>query len=193
MPKLNREGQAHVLSKYEEGKIREKLPYPYRLIFEIGIYTGERWGAIRQLSVTDCYQSPKNPRDSITFRSITRKHSAGQKPKTRQIFVHPVLRLALIDFDCPPSGLLFPSVCDPIKPVSSQQCDYHLRTAIASLGMTGLGVSTHSTRRTFITRLANAGVSLHELKAITGHQSMDSLMRYIDGNPDTQKAAIMSL
>ena len=193
MGKINREGQAHVLTKYEEQRILDNLDPPWSVIFAIGIYTGERWGAIRQLSTGDVYAFPGEPLSTITFRSITRKQSAGKKANTRQVYVHPTLRAILDGYHPKRDGLCFPCPSDPTRPVSPQQCDYHLREAVKKAGLEHLGISTHSTRRTFITRLANSKVPLHELKALTGHKSMDSLMRYIDGNPDTQKSAILSL
>ncbi len=193
MGKLNREGQAHVLSSYEESKITQALEQPYKLIFQIGMFTGERWGAIRQLQVSAIYDERLTPRDYVTFTSAIRKQSAGQKARVRQVYVHPVLRLALLDYNPPKDGYLFPKPNDPTQPLSFQSCDYHLRRVCYELGLSSLGISTHSTRRTFITRLANKGVNLHELKALTGHKSMDSLLRYIESNPDTQKAAIMAL
>lgn len=193
MGKVNREGQAHVLSKYEEMRVMDSLDPPWSIIFAIGIYTGERWGAIRQLDVKDVYAFPGEPLAQITFRSITRKQSAGKKPNTRQVYVHPTLRAILVGYYPRRDGCLFPGHENPTRPVTPQQCDYHLRQAVKKAGLEHLGISTHSTRRTFITRLANSKVPLHELKALTGHKSMDSLMRYIDGNPDTQRAAIMAL
>jgi integrase/recombinase XerD len=193
MPKVNREGQSSVLSDYQISKIRSKLKGPYQLIWDIAIFTGERWGAIRALKVDDCYDPSGSVREYITFKWHTRKQSAGKKAKTRQLFIHPQLRLTLQDYSQPKDGYLFPSPDNPENPITGQSCDYALRKALKELKLESAGISTHSTRRTFITNLANKGSNLHDLKALTGHKDMESLMRYIDSNPDTQKSLVMSL
>jgi integrase/recombinase XerD len=112
---------------------------------------------------------------------------------SRQVYVHPELRLVLQKLVIPDSKWLFPSPINRLNPISFQSVSQGLNRALARVGLKHLGISTHSTRRTFITRLANAGVNLHDIKALTGHKNMESLMRYIDNNPEAQKAAILSL
>jgi len=163
------------------------------LIWDIAIFTGERWGAILALKVADCYDATGSVREFITFKWHTRKQSAGKKAETRQVYCHPILRLNLQDYSQPKDGFLFPSPSSPDKQISFQSADYALREALKKLRLENMGISTHSTRRTFITNLANKGFNLHDIKALTGHKDMESLMRYIDSNPDTQKSLVMSL
>jgi integrase/recombinase XerD len=193
MPKLNREGQSAILTPYHVAKIRDTLKGPYQLIWDIANFTGERWGAILALKVIDCYEPNGSVREFITFKWHTRKQSAGKKAETRQVYCHPVLRLNLQDYSQPKDGFLFPSPVNPNNRISSQSADYALRQALNKLRLEFSGISTHSTRRTFITKLANSGANLHDIKALTGHKDMESLMRYIDSNPDTQKSLVMSL
>jgi len=44
------------------------------------------------------------------------------------------------------------------------------------------GASSHSSRRTFITTLANKGVSVRVLMELAGHKAMSVTQRYIDCN-----------
>ena len=44
------------------------------------------------------------------------------------------------------------------------------------------GASSHSGRRTFITKLANSGVNVRVLAALAGHRSIVTTQRYIDVN-----------
>jgi integrase/recombinase XerD len=50
--------------------------------------------------------------------------------------------------------------------------------------------SSHSGRRTYITRLANKGVSVRILAALAGHAHISTTQRYIDVNADQMKEAV---
>lgn len=52
------------------------------------------------------------------------------------------------------------------------------------------GGSSHSGRRTFITRLAEQGVSARVLQQLAGHQNMSTTQRYIDIKPSMLRAAV---
>jgi integrase/recombinase XerD len=56
------------------------------------------------------------------------------------------------------------------------------------------GCSSHSGRRTFITRAARmvhkAGGSLRDVRLLAGHRSIQTTQRYIDGDSDAQRRLI---
>jgi integrase/recombinase XerD len=52
------------------------------------------------------------------------------------------------------------------------------------------GATSHSGRRTFITKLADKGVGVRVLMAICGHKSLQTTLRYIELNPTVMKAAV---
>jgi integrase/recombinase XerD len=46
------------------------------------------------------------------------------------------------------------------------------------------GCSSHSGRRTLITKVVNSGVSLNKVKEIAGHSSISTTLEYVDTNPN---------
>ena len=54
------------------------------------------------------------------------------------------------------------------------------------------GATSHSGRRTFITKLANTGINVRLLAALAGHRHISTTQRYIDVN-DTQLANAVEL
>lgn len=46
------------------------------------------------------------------------------------------------------------------------------------------GCTSHSGRRTLITKLVNKGISINKVKVIAGHNNIQTTMRYVDTNPD---------
>jgi integrase/recombinase XerD len=64
--------------------------------------------------------------------------------------------------------------------------------AFKSIGLKGC--SSHSGRRTFVTRAARlvhkAGGSLRDVQLLAGHRSIQTTQRYIDGDSDAQRKLI---
>jgi integrase len=66
--------------------------------------------------------------------------------------------------------------------------------AIAYRAVGLAGCSSHSGRRTFITRAARlvhkAGGSLRDVQLLAGHRSIQTTQRYIDGDTDAQRKLV---
>jgi len=64
--------------------------------------------------------------------------------------------------------------------------------AYRSVGLEGC--SSHSGRRTFVTRAARivhkAGGSLRDVQLLAGHRSIQTTQRYIDGDSDAQRKLV---
>jgi integrase/recombinase XerD len=196
MPKLDRHGQAAVLSDIEVNALLRAMSNPkHRLLFTVALYTGERWGAVCRLQVADVYADPTRavPASHITFRASTRKARPDGTRETRQVPVHPALADVLRAHRPPGDGWLFPSAAHPDKPISFDAADAMLRKAIARARLADKGISTHSTRRTAITRMARAGMSPKVIQAVTGHRSLSVVMRYVDVAPEQIAAAVAAI
>lgn len=193
--KVQGHGQGAIITDADYQKIRKVArSKKYRLLFDIARYTGERWGAIVQLSVGDVYDENWQPRSTITFRANTRKASPNGKRVTRQVPVHPLL-LELLEAYQPEdaSCWLFPSRVDVSTHITLRAADLMFRAAVEAAALSHKGYSTHSTRRTFITRLWESGVDLHTIQLLTGHSDTKSLVRYIEADPERIKKAIALL
>ena len=190
--KINRYGQSKVLTPKEYSKIRKQLPYEWqKLLFEILWYTGERVGAVAQLEWRYVYEKPGKPRDVILFNARTRKSSADRPASTRTVPVHENLIAPLTAYELPwkETKWMFPGR-DNESHVWRQTVDAALRTACDRAGLGGKGISTHSFRRTLITRLSDKGVSARTIQQVTGHASLNSVQTYIDCDERKIKEAI---
>lgn len=54
----------------------------------------------------------------------------------------------------------------------------------------GVDASSHSGRRTFITKLASKGVGVRVLMALAGHKNISTTQHYIDCNPQQMRSAV---
>jgi integrase/recombinase XerD len=191
--KNNRYGQAAILTDTDYSKIRKQIKSKkYKLLLDIAWYTGERWGAIVKLQVSDVYNCDGSPREFINFKARTRKASPDGKRKTRQVPIHNILSESLASYQPENQTWLFPDR-EGDEPISLRWADMILRNAVEKAGLSAKGISTHSTRRTFITKLAKRGVGLATIKKATGHTDLKVLSRYIEVTDDDVKEAIANL
>ena len=54
----------------------------------------------------------------------------------------------------------------------------------------GVSASSHSGRKTFLTSLANQGISVFVLASLAGHKSISTTQRYISVNDDMKRRAV---
>jgi len=104
--------------------------------------------------------------------------------------VHPALRKVLVEVGLPTTGYLFPGRSGE-GPITRQACDKALRKVCDRIALRGH--STHSFRRTTLTRLSNSQVPLRVIQEISGHKSLQELQRYLEVSPDQVEDAISLL
>jgi integrase len=117
---------------------------------------------------------------------------AAKKQSGRVIPMHKHLRDALIDLRgvSPPTGFVVVSERGGAMTPLSIVVWFH--RAFKNIGLKGC--SSHSGRRTFVTRAARivhkAGGSLRDVQLLAGHRSIQTTQRYIDGDTDAQRKLV---
>jgi integrase/recombinase XerD len=162
--KNNRNGQAEVLTDEQLQELMEVLHPTHRLLFAICYYTSCRISEALQLERSDIIG------DRIVFRARTTKTRT-----TRDVKIPTKLRVILNQSSLPASGHLFPGRWG--GHLTRQAADLALRNACNYIGLRG--VSTHSFRRTGLTKLYKQGVPLKMLQERTGHADLGNLAKYL--------------
>lgn len=173
--KVDGHGQAKILSDKELGRLFEEgfQSWRDRVLFGLCLFTGCRISEALQLK-TEMLRG-----NFVTFTRETRKGKMG----TQQVEIVPALRSLIEDWqrsdEMPGSGYLFRSRPDSKQPfLSRMQAHEILKLACDRIGIEG--VSTHSFRRTYITKLRSKGYSPAQIQKRTGHKRRENLMHYFD-------------
>ena len=123
---------------------------------------------------------------------IELRDCAAKKKSGRLIPIHPSLRTALAAWRKLTTGtgpVIRSERGGAMTPVSIVNW-----FAIACRAVGLEGCSSHSGRRTFITRAARlvhkAGGSLRDVQLLAGHRSIQTTQRYIDGDSDAQRKLV---
>ena len=184
--------QAKVLSKDNCGDLlvfasTTRNPGRNRLIVLFSIKAGLRAAEIANLTWEMVLTPTADIGPAIELHDRAAKKSGG-----RLIPIHPELREALCDLrsQTKAAGPVVRSQRGgPMTPVSIVNW---FAKAYREIGLQGC--SSHSGRRTFITRAArlvhNAGASLRDVQMLAGHRSIQTTQRYIDGDTDAQRKLV---
>jgi len=117
---------------------------------------------------------------------------AAKKGSGRLIPIHPDLRHALISWRAVTDGKGPVIRSERGKAMSPNSIVIWFTRAFRNIGLKGC--SSHSGRRTFITRAARlvhkAGGSLRDVQMLAGHRSIQTTQRYIDGDTDAQRKLV---
>lgn len=151
-------------------------------------WAGLRVGEVAQLRFGDVFDSERRPRAEIRLDpSITKGRHA------RTVFVAQKLRDELARYGKThptrdPKDCLFPTQKHPRRGFTPNTCAQHFLTMYKRAGIEN--ASSHSGRRTFITQLANKGVTVRVLASLAGHRSIATTQRYIDVNDEMKRLAV---
>lgn len=166
---------------------RSRHPLRNRLIVLLSVKAGLRAAEIAKLTWDMVLDPSGEVGATLELQDRIAKKGGG-----RSVPLHADLRQALIDArgTCGGRGPVIRSERGgPMTPLSIV---VWFSRAYKVLGFDGC--SSHSGRRTFITRAARmvhkAGGSLRDVQLLAGHRSIQTTQRYIDGDSDAQRRLI---
>jgi integrase/recombinase XerD len=166
---------------------RTRYPRRNRVIVLLSVKAGLRAGEIANLTWEMVLDAAGDIGTIIELRDHAAKKKSG-----RIIPIHADLRHALqawrkVTIDHGP--VVRSERNGPMTPLGIV---VWFNRAYAALGLAGC--SSHSGRRTFITRAARlvhkAGGSLRDVQLLAGHRSIQTTQRYIDGDSDAQRKLV---
>jgi len=166
---------------------RSRHPLRNRLIVLFSVRAGLRAAEIAKLTWA-MVQGPSGEVGSI----LELQDKIAKKGSGRSIPLHRDIRDALIEArqTCRGEGPVIRS--ERGGAMTPMSIVVWFSRAYETLGFTGC--SSHSGRRTFITRAARsvhkAGGSLRDVQLLAGHRSIQTTQRYIDGDSDAQRRLV---
>lgn len=160
-----------------------------RALFLLGLYTGMRAKELAALRICDVLTRDGQVKD--TFH-LSKEQTKGRKG--RAVVVGKKAQEEIKTFLCErfhTSDLKPILLTDTTRPLFSTQKSP--RSGFTANTLAGHfcqlmkearieGASSHSMRRTFITNLADKGVSVHILQSLAGHSNIQTTARYIQAN-----------
>ena len=166
---------------------RSRHPLRNRVVVLLSTKAGLRAGEIANLTWPMVTDSTGEVGAVIALEDRVAKKKSG-----RVIPLHPALRDALMMLRRTTTGdgpVIMSERGGPMTPLTIVNW---FTTAYRAIGATGC--SSHSGRRTFVTRAARivhrAGGSLRDVQLLAGHQSIVTTQRYIDGDSDAQRRLV---
>lgn len=157
-----------------------------RLAVLLSHLAGLRAGEIAALKIKDVLNDDRTPRDRI---HLSPEQTKGRKGRT--VFVNERLQKEIARFFDGKQSINYNSAL-----ILSQKGGHFSPTTMVMLfrriyNDAGLpDARSHSGRRTFITTLANKGVSVRLIQELAGHSSIQTTQRYIDVNEDMLVKAV---
>lgn len=188
--------QAKILTPRQETAILRHLEttrYPERdrVIFLLSLKAGMRAREIAALTWAMAIDANGQVDDAIALENRASKGTSG-----RLIPLHPLLREALAKLHeargeqvRPERAVVYSERGLELSAATVRLWFYRL---YQTLGM--IGCSSHSGRRTFITRAARkvseVGGSVRDVQQLAGHASMQTTQRYIEGDSDAKRKLV---
>ena len=162
-------------------------PLRNRVVVLLSAKAGLRAGEIANLT-WDMVIEP----DGAVATVLELRDHAAKKRSGRRIPLHAELRAALTAWRGVTGGVGPVVVSERGGPMTPLSIVVWFARAFEVIGLEGC--SSHSGRRTFITRAARlvhkAGGSLRDVQVLAGHRSIQTTQRYIDGDSDAQRKLV---
>lgn len=185
--KIDRHDQAKILSSNEISQLFTLglKTARDRALFGICLYTGTRIAEACSLHTKDVYALDSSIRPRVTIRKGTTKG----KIETRSVPVNPELA-SLLGAYSSDKIYLFPGR-HGLGHIHPDSADKILRGAFSELGIEG--ASTHSFRRTCLTRMHRSNVPMRVIQKISGHRTLSALQKYLEILDEDLESAVSTL
>jgi integrase len=184
--------QAKILSALDVHQLllfasRTRNPLRNRVIVLLSAKAGLRAGEIAALTWDMLADAQGRVGRVIELRDCAAKKGSG-----RLIPVHPELRDALMAWQIASANSTYVVRSERGGQMTPLSVVVWFNRAFQKIGLKGC--SSHSGRRTFITRAARlvhrAGGCLRDVQILAGHRSLKTTERYIDGDTDAQRRLV---
>jgi integrase len=123
---------------------------------------------------------------------IELRDAVAKKASGRRIPIHPDLASALTEWRQSRTTSDYVIQSERGGPMTPLSIVVWFNRAFKNIGLKGC--SSHSGRRTFVTRAAravySAGGSLRDVQLLAGHRSIQTTQRYIEGDTDAQRRLV---
>ncbi len=188
MPKQAKTLNAVELRKVLDCVASRKHSLRNRTMIMTTFLSGMRVGELASLRYCDVVDSDGKIRDEIRLAAEQTKGN-----EARIVFVNERLRKELSNYIktyCPkdPNRKLFYSQKESSDGFSANTLTQFFHYLYLRCGING--ASSHSGRRTFITTLANKGISVRVLASLAGHKNISTTQCYIDVNDEMKRRAV---
>ena len=184
--------QAKVLSEAEKNRLlaiiaANRHAARNRVAIMLSFYAGLRVGELAALQFGDVFDADGNPREQIQLKAA---YTKGNHARTAFVGKRLSKELGLYKFSL--SSL--PASDSPLL-VTQKNTAFSPNSLCQVFGQlyrkAGIdGGSSHSGRRSFITKLAHSGISAKVIMTLAGHKHLSTTQRYIDVNDEMLKAAV---
>jgi len=163
-------------------------PQRNRVMLLMTVWAGLRVGEVASLTIDDVRNVDGSVKEEIFLDADRVKHGHA-----RIVYLNERLRRELKAYIATRNWFfndqaLFCTQQNPRKGFSANTMAQHFHYIYKRAGI--VGASSHSGRRTFITALANKGVSVRLLASLAGHRSIATTQKYIDVNDEMKRAAV---
>ena len=162
-------------------------PLRNRVIVLLSAKAGLRAGEIANLT----WDMVLGPTGQISG-TIELRDTAAKKGSGRVIPMHPDLGCALENLRRVAAQSEYVVTSERGRAMTPSSIVVWFNRAFRKIGLQGC--SSHSGRRTFVTRAARlvhkAGGSLRDVQLLAGHRSIQTTQRYIDGDSDAQRKLV---
>jgi integrase len=184
--------QAKILSEQEVEDVlffaeTTRNPDRNRVIVLLSVKAGLRAGEIANLTWDMLTDAMGNVSSRIELRDHAAKMGSG-----RTVPMNALLHDALVAWRAKSSGNCAVIASERGGNMTPLSIVIWFARAYEALGLDGC--SSHSGRRTFVTRAARvvhkAGGSLRDVQLLAGHRSIQTTQRYIDGDSDAQRRLV---